>query len=173
VSAIMRKAVDDIITSLKKLPEPGKKTGSFWDFMKSQLMLESEWDQRHIKIIEKEIDSYLTKIDKKTLIEMWKATPQGEEQFDEDKKVAVKEMKTDIIDEMVGQVMDGMDDNYGSRESVYTPAGPSSYSDSEGKKGEEEESDEEPDELPEDSDDLSLDDEFFDEDLDEDDEFKF
>jgi hypothetical protein len=173
VSATMRKAVGEVITNLKKLPEPGKKTGSFWNFMKGQLLEESEWDQRHIKTIEKEIDSYLSKVDKKTLIEMWKATPQGEEKFDEDKKFDVKEMKTDIIDEMVGQVMDKMDDNYSSRDSFYPSAGSETYQDNGKKSLDVENSDDnaEPDDIPDD--DIPLDDDLFNEDMDEDDDYKF
>ena len=170
MSASMRKAVTEIIGQLKKLPEPGKKTGSFWNFMKSQLVDEGEWDQRHIKTIEKEIDAYLSKVDKKTLNEMWKATPQGEENFDEDKKFDVKEMKTDIIDEMIGQVMDRMDDNYSSRGSYLPPVIDSSYESEKKEDAPEEES--EPDIDGEE--DIEIDDDdFFGGESDEDDDYRF
>ena len=169
----MRKAVGEIITRLKKLPEPGKKTGSFWDFMKSQLLEESEWDQRHIKIIEKEIDVYLSKVDKKTLNEMWKATPQGEEKFDEDKKFDTKEMKADIIDEMVGQVMDRMDDNYSSRDSIYPTVGAESFHDSSTETKSKEDVDDESDPNDFKDDNLDLDDDLFTDDLDDEDDYKF
>ena len=173
MSATMRKAVSEIITKLKKLPEPGKKTGSFWDFMRSQLMDEGEWDQKHIKVIEKEIDALLTKLDKKSLIDMWKATPAGEEKYDDDIKIDVKEMKTDITDEMVGQVMDRMDDNYSSRDSLFPP--PSEAIVENNKKGKVDEipaEEAEPEDLPDE--DIPLDDDLFNEDLnDEDEDFKF
>jgi hypothetical protein len=116
----MKKIVNDVVTTLKKFPEPGKKTGSFWNFMKAQLAEESTWEEKHIKVIEKEIDVHLTKLDKKDLIEMWKNTDKGWEKFEEDKKVDVKEMKEDLTDELLGQVMDRMDDSYSSRESYFT-----------------------------------------------------
>jgi len=168
----MRKAVTDIIVKLKKLPEPGKKTGSFWDFMKGQLMEEGQWDQKHLKVIEKEIERFLGKLDKKSLADMWRATPTGEEKFDNDNKVEESEMKTDIIDEMVGQVMDRMDDNYSSRDTIYPPN--QSYVSSEKKSVDDGESDEDadPDQITDE--DLDLDDELFNEDIDdEDDDYKF
>lgn len=170
----MRKAVGEIIIKLKKLPEPGKRTGSFWEFMRGQLMEEGQWDQKHIKTIEKEINDYLAKVDKKSLIEMWKATPQGEEKFDNEEKVDVKEMKADITDEMIGQVMDRMDENYTSRDSYFPPAaseqfaGSEKKSDEEGGSGEEET---EPGEL--DDDEIDLGDDMFDEDIDEEDDYRF
>ena len=173
MSATMRKAVTEIITKLKKLPEPGKKTGSFWNFMKSQLMDEGEWEQKHIKIIEKEIDAYLTKLDKKSLIEMWKATPEGEEKYDDDVKIEVKEIKTDIIDEMVGQIMDRMDDNYSSRDSFF-PTQSATFAEGSKNSGDEEagEEDAEPKSIPED--DIDLDDDLFNDDIeDEDDDYRF
>jgi len=174
VSATMRKAVTEIITKLKKLPEPGKKTGSFWDFMRSQLREEGEWDQKHIKVIENEIDSFLIKLDKKSLIDMWKATPQGEEKFDNEEKVEVKEMKADISDEMIGQVMDRMDENYSSRDSIF-PSQSETYAVEESKSKKDEDSidgDTEPDVIPDDE--LDLDDDLFSEDIDEEDnEYKF
>lgn len=168
----MRKAVSDIIAKLKKLPEPGKKTGSFWDFMKSQLMEEGQWDQKHIKTIENEIDALLSKMDKKTLADLWRATPAGEEKFDDDIKADPKEMKTDIIDEMIGQVMDRMDDNYSSRDSYFPPQN-DAYAGA-GNTTEEDKSDEdvEPDGLSDE--DLDLDDDMFTEgDEDEDDEYRY
>ncbi len=115
----MKKAVDEVITSLKKLPEPGKKTGSFWNFMKSQLTDESQWDPEHIKIIENEIEKYLNKLDKKSLTEMWKETPNGSEKFDMTEKAELKEIKADITDELIGRVMDRMDEKYSSRDSFF------------------------------------------------------
>jgi hypothetical protein len=171
----MRKAVTEIITKLKKLPEPGKKTGSFWDFMRSQLREEGEWDQKHIKVIEKEIDSFLTKLDKKSLIDMWKATPQGEEKYDDEEKVDVKEMKADISDEMIGQVMDRMDENYSSRDSYLPPQNEAYAVDSSKEKGDGDSADEdaEPDMLSDDEIDLE-DDDLFNSDIDEEeDEYKF
>lgn len=165
----MKKAIDEIIKSLKKLPEPGKKSGSFWNFMKSQLVEESQWDPKHIKIIEKEIDNYLTKLDKKSLTEMWKETPIGSEKFDTTKKIDVKEMKADISDELIGEVMNRMDENYSSRESFFLEPEESIYSN----KNEDVENDDE-DIEPEDlsDEDINLDDDFFNEE-DEDDEYNY
>ncbi|MGK9476815.1 hypothetical protein [Melioribacter sp. OK-6-Me] len=117
MSKTMKKLVDDVITSLKKLPEPGKKSGSFWDFMKSQLTEEGEWEQKHIQTIEKEIDKLLSKLDKKNIEELWSATPAAEDSIDD--KPSVKQMKSDIKDELVGQVMDRMDENYSRRDSFF------------------------------------------------------
>lgn len=174
MSAAMRKAVGEIITSLKKLPEPGKKNGSFWDFMKNQLVEESEWDQKHIKIIEKEIDHYLTKLDKKNITDLWNATPAAEELLD-DKKVDAKKMKADITDEMIGQVMDRMDDNYSSRDS-HLPSSEESYYSSAKKSSDNEESgsdeESEPGNTPDE--DVDLDDDLFtDESESDEDDYKY
>ena len=171
MSAVMRKAVTEIIAKLKKLPEPGKKTGSFWDFMRSKLMEEGEWEQKHIKVIEKEIENYLSKVDKKTITELWRATPAGEEKYDDEIKVDEKEMKTDIVDEMIGQVMDRMDENYSSRDSLFPPSD-EAYVASEKKTDEDSAEDElEPDNLTDEE--IDLDEDIFNEDADEDDEYKF
>lgn len=115
----IKKIVGDVVVALKKLPAPGKVRGSFWDFMKEQLSDEGTWDQIHIKVIEKEIHSHINKLDKKTLTEFWKSAGPGVQKFDEGKKVDLKEMKEDLTEELVGQVMDRMDDNYSSRDSFY------------------------------------------------------
>lgn len=174
MSITMRKAVTEIITSLKKLPEPGKKTGSFWDFMKGQLADEGEWDQKHIRTITKEIDTLLSKLDKKSLTDLWKSTPAADEKIDEGKKVDVPEMKDDITDEMIGQVMDRMDDNYSSRESYYTTS-ESFYATEkiDNKKDEDPDSDIEPEDITEEDLDLNDDDLFSEEPEDDEDDFKF
>jgi hypothetical protein len=115
----IKKIIGEVIVALKKHPAPGKSKGSFWDFMKEQLSDEGTWDQTHIKIIEKEIHSHIDKLDKKTLTEFWKSAGPGVQKFDEGKKADLKEMKEDITEELVGQVMDRMDDNYSSRDSFY------------------------------------------------------
>ncbi len=170
----MRKAVTEIITSLKKLPEPGKKTGSFWDFMKGQLADEGEWDQKHIRIITKEIDTLLSRLDKKSLTDLWKSTPAADEKIVEGKKVDLPEMKYDITDEMIGQVMDRMDDNYSLRESYYVPS-ESYYATEkiEDKKDEDPDSDIEPEDIIEEDLDLNDDDLFSEEPEDDEDDFKF
>ncbi len=176
MSITMRKAVTEIITSLKKLPEPGKKNGSFWDFMKKQLADEGEWDQKHIKTITKEIDTLLAKLDKKSLTDLWKATPAADEKIDEGKKVDVPEMKDDITDEMIGQVMDRMDDNYSSRDSYYSSSESLYSAEKETPKKEDEDfnPDTEPEEIPDEDLDLDDDDDLFNEDEEEDeDEFKY
>lgn len=171
----MKKAVAEIITTLKKLPHPGKKTGSFWEFMKSQLADEGEWDQKHIKVIEKEIDTFLTKVDKKSLVEMWKDTPAGDEKFDESKKPDIKEIKTDLTEEILGQVMDQMDENYVARDPFFSPQEPvySAEKESEGEGSDEDFIlDKEPDEIPDEEIDFD-DNDMFDEGDEEDDEIKY
>ncbi len=168
----MKKTVSEIITTLKKLPHPGKKTGSFWDFMKSQLADEGEWDQKHLKIIEKEIDTFLTKVDKKSLTEMWKETPAGDEKFDEEKKVDLKEMKSDLSEEILGRVMDQMDENYVARDPFFTPEEPvySSGNESE-KESDDLDLDKEPDEITDEE--IDFDDDDLLEEDDEDEDFKY
>ncbi len=171
MSAVMRKAVTEIIAKLKKLPEPGKKTGSFWDFMRSKLMEEGEWEQKHIKVIENEIENYLSKVDKKTVSEIWRATPAGEEKYDDDIKVEDKEMKTDIIDEMIGQVMDRMDENYSSRDSYFPPSAEAFVATEKKSDAGSDEDELEPDNLTDE--DIDLDEDIFNEDVDDDEEYKF
>jgi hypothetical protein len=171
MSYTMKKAVVEIITVLKKIPEPGKKTGSFWDFMKSKLAEEGEWEQKHIKTIEKEIDGFLSKLDKKSLLDMWTETPAASEKNVDEKKLDTKTIKTDVADELLGQVMDRMDDNYSSRDSFFTSSEPI-YS--EQKKDEEEESfneEKEPDEITDEE--IDFDDEdLFNEENDDDDDYR-
>jgi hypothetical protein len=174
MSYTMKKTVSEIITGLKKLPEPGKKTGSFWDFMKSQLADEGQWDQNHIKVIEKEIDTFLGKVDKRSLTEMWKETPAGDEKFDEEKKIDIKEMKTDLSDEIIGRVMDQMDDNYSSRDSFFIQDVPLFETEKSVEKTEDDDLDldKEPEVIPDEEIDLD-DSDLFDEGEEEDDEIKF
>lgn len=171
----MKKTVPEIITTLKKLPNPGKKTGSFWEFMKSQLADEGEWDQKHIKIIENEIDSFLTKVDKKSLIEMWKETPAGDEKFDDNKKPDVKEMKADLTDEILGRVMDQMDENYVAKDPFFTHQEPVYGTEKESEESGEDpvfDLEQEPDEIPDEE--IELDDnDMLNEGDEEDDDFKF
>lgn len=171
----MKKTVAEIITTLKKLPHPGKKTGSFWEFMKGQLAEEGEWDQKHIIIIEKEIDAFLTKVDKKSLIEMWKDTLAGDEKFAESKKPDIKEIKTDLTEEILGQVMDQMDENYVARDPFFSHEAPVYSSEKESDGNGEEESfdlDKEPNEIPDEEIDFD-DNELFDEGDEEDDDVKY
>ena len=51
---------------------------------------------------------------------MWESTDKGSEKIDAEKKVEVKEMKEDLTDEILGQVMDRMDDNYSSKDSYFS-----------------------------------------------------
>lgn len=163
MAASTKKIVNDVVNALKKSPSPQKKGQSFWDYLKSQLYSESTWDQKDVKVIEKEIDNCLNKLDKKDLTEMWKSTDQGMEKFEAEKKVEVKEMKADLSDELLGQVMDRMDDNYSSRDTYYAQPDPVSYSAV--PKGESDlDDDSEPENINEE--DVELDDDLF-----EDDEF--
>ena len=116
----MKKIVTDVVASLKKLPSPEKSGQTFWDYLKEQLYSESTWDKNDLNVIEKEINSHLNKIEKKDLNEMWESTDKGSEKIDAEKKVEVKEMKEDLTDEILGQVMDRMDDNYSSKDSYFS-----------------------------------------------------
>jgi len=116
----MEKIATEVIASLKKLPSPEKRGQTFWDYLKEQLYSESTWDKNDLNVIEKEINSHLNKLEKKDLTEMWESTDKGSEKIDADKKADAKEMKEDLTDEILGQVMDRMDDNYSSKESFFS-----------------------------------------------------
>jgi hypothetical protein len=171
VSKQMNKITNEVISSLKKLPAPDKKTGAFWDFMKGQLSEEGTWSQNHLKVIEKEIGTQLDKLDNKTLADLWKDLDVAGEKLDSNKKVDDKEMKEDLTEELVGQVMDNMDDNYSSRDSYFTE---STYVESTNNKEEDEGFDEdvEPDKIKDEELDLN-DDELFNDDFDEEDDSTF
>ena len=170
----INKIVAEVIIALKKHPAPGKAKASFWDFMKEQLSEEGTWDQIHIKLIEKEIHTHINKLDKKTLTEFWKSAGPGIQKYDEGKKADLKEMKEDITEELVGQVMDRMDDNYSSRDSFYVE---SDYYESSAKKevtedGDPIDEDAEPDKIE--NTELNLEDDIFDEEeFNEDDDANF
>lgn len=117
----MKKIVTDVVASLKKLPSKEKKGQTFWDYLKEQLYSETTWDKNDLNVIEKEINSHLNKLEKKELNVMWESTDKGSDKIDADKKVDAKEMKEDLTDEILGQVMDRMDDNYSSKESFFLP----------------------------------------------------
>ncbi len=112
MSASMKKIATDVVASLKKLPSPEKDKKTFWDFMKEQLYSDSTWDQKDLKVIEKEIDKKLSALDKTELTQLWEGTDAGMDKLDDGKKVDVAEMKEDLTGEILGQVMDRMDDNY-------------------------------------------------------------
>ncbi|MFA7419168.1 MAG: hypothetical protein WCZ90_05720 [Melioribacteraceae bacterium] len=174
--ATMKKIATDVIASLKKKPSPEKAGSSFWDFMKEQLYSETTWDQNDLKVIEKEIDSQLSKLEKKELTDLWKHTDIGMDKFDDGKKVDSAEMKEDLTGEILGQVMDRMDDNYSGGSSDYRPT--EAYfaveeDTSKKKKSADDElgEEKEPSEIGED-DDLNLDDEdlFIDDDIEDEEE---
>ncbi|PKL82664.1 MAG: hypothetical protein CVV24_08855 [Ignavibacteriae bacterium HGW-Ignavibacteriae-3] len=116
-----KKIVTEVVAALKKLPSPENKKKTFWDYLKDQLYSESTWDQKDIKVIEKSIHGSLNKMSEKDLTAMWRETDKGYEKMDANKKVSPKEMKEDLTDEMLGQVMDRMDDNYSSKDSFFSP----------------------------------------------------
>ena len=172
MSAKTNKIVTEVVNSLKKLPAPGKKTGSFWDFMKSQLSEEGTWNKSHLSVIENEIDKQLTKLDKTELRDLWLKTDVGFEKSDSDKKVDTSEMKEDLTDELMGEVMDRMDDHYGSRDSFYSESTYYEESSKKNEDGAEFEDDSEPDKVEDEE--LNLeDDEFFDDDFEEEDDTNF
>lgn len=162
----MKKIVTDVVASLKKLPSAEKKGQTFWDYLKEQLYSESTWDKKDLNVIEKEISSHLNKLEKKDLTELWKSTDKGSDKIDADKKVDANEMKEDLTDEMLGQVLDRMDDNYSSKESFFSQPETDYVS---VKKGADSEGDLDEDSEPEKIDDPELD--LDDKDLFEDEEF--
>lgn len=162
----MKKIVTDVVASLKKLPSPEKKGQTFWDYLKEQLYSESTWDKKDLNVIEKEISSHLNKLEKKDLTELWKSSDKGSDKIDADKKVDANEMKEDLTDEMLGQVLDRMDDNYSSKESFFSQPETNYVS---VKKGADSEGDLDEDSEPEKIDDPELD--LDDKDLFEDEEF--
>jgi len=174
----MKKIATDVIASLKKIPSPDRSSGSFWDFMKEQLYSASTWDQNDLKTIEKEIGVQLDKLDNKELTELWRSTDIGMDKIDDGKKANPEEMKEDLTGEILGQVMDRMDDNY-SGGSYYQSSG-AFYTADEGSTGksksddsDEDAGEKEPTDISDD--DLALDDEdiFDDLDLTDDDDEKY
>jgi hypothetical protein len=174
----MKKIANDVIASLKKKPSPDNSSGSFWDFMKEQLYSDSTWDQNDLKSIEKEIGVHLSKLEKKDLTNLWKSTDVGMDKFDDGKKAEISEMKEDVTGEILGQVMDMMDDNYSSGGGYYQSSGAfyaSEENTNKKSKGSDEEETEEKEPGNISDDDLNLDDEdvFGDEDFNEDEEENF
>ena len=168
----MKKIVTEVVASLKTLPSPEKKGKTFWDYLKDQLYSESPWDKEDLKVIEKEINTHLNKIEKKELTEMWKDTDKGFEKAGEDKKIEVKEMKEDLTDEILGQVMDRMDDNYSSKESYFSHPEPA-YAPAKEGDPDDLDADAEPDKIDDEELDLDDNDIFGEEDIDDDDETRF
>jgi len=128
---------------------------------------ETQWDPEHIKIIEGEIDNYLSKLDKKSLTEMWKETPNGNEKFDRTSKPDIKEMKADITDDLIGRVMDRMDEKYSSRDSFFMDQEEPAYSNKKKKSEDDDEDIEEPEDFTEE--DFGFDDDMFNENSEDDD----
>ncbi len=118
----MNKIATDVIASLKKKPSPDRSGSSFWDFMKEQLYSDSTWDQNDLKTIEKEISVQLDQLENKELTNLWRISIVGMDKLDDGKKADVSEMKEDLTGDILGQVMDRMDDNY-SGSSYYQSSG--------------------------------------------------
>jgi effector-binding domain-containing protein len=88
------------------------------------------------------------------------------EKVEAEKKIEAKEMKSDLSDELLGQVMDRMDDNYSSKDIYFSQPDPVLYS-SAPKEEKDFDDDSEPETIPEEE--VELDDELFENDeLDED-----
>jgi hypothetical protein len=168
--ASTKKIVTDVVDNLKKIPSPEKKGETFWAYLKEQLYSESPWDKEDLNVIEQEIDKSLDSLDKKDLTELWKNTDKGWEKFEADKKVDDKEMKSDLTDEILGQVMDRMDDHYVSRDSFFPES--TVYERSSKEEVPEEKPDEEAEPENLDDEDIKIDDDdlFNDEEFEEDDE---
>lgn len=174
----MKKIATDVIASLKKIPSPENSGSSFWDFLKEQLYSDSTWDQNDLKTIEKEIGVQLEKLEKKELTDLWRSTDVGIDKLDDGKKVEPSEMKEDLTGEILGQVMDRMDDNYSGGGSYYQSSGAFYTTEEESTKKRKSSDDEDSDEKgPSDlsGDDLNLDDEdiFTDDDLTDDEDENF
>jgi hypothetical protein len=174
LSASMKKIATEVVAGLQKMPSPEKNGETFWAYLKDQLYSESTWDKEDLGVIEKEINKSLDSLDKKDLTELWKDTDKGWEKFEAEKKVEADEMKSDLTDEILGQVMDRMDDHYSSRDSFYTESTVYEHG-SKSDDAEEEKSDEEAEPENVDDEDINLDDDdlFNEEDFEEDDETKF
>lgn len=86
--------------------------------MLDQVSDEGTWDQNLIKAIEKEIDTYLSKLDKKTLAALWDESDAAYDSENDSSELDSKTMKTDLINELVDKVMDKIDEG-NSRESMY------------------------------------------------------
>ncbi|MFA3783315.1 hypothetical protein ABRY23_09660 [Melioribacteraceae bacterium 4301-Me] len=108
----LRKSINDLVTILKKQTAPGQKKKSIWETLQSQLADEGEWDQKLIKAIEQEADKYLSKFDKKTLIAMWEDSDVALDSGKESSLLSTKEIKEDLVKELVDKVMDRLDSNY-------------------------------------------------------------
>ncbi|MDP3444192.1 MAG: hypothetical protein Q8T08_15150, partial [Ignavibacteria bacterium] len=93
----------------------------FWDYLKDQLYSETTWDQSDLLVIENEIGKYLSKLERKDFVKLWESTDAAMDKLDLDETPDAAEMKTDLTNDILGQVMDRMDDNY-SGSSYYTPA---------------------------------------------------
>jgi hypothetical protein len=171
--ASIKKIATEVVANLKKMSSPEKKGDTFWNYLKDQLYSESTWDQNDLKVIENEIDKNLDKLDQKDLIELWKDTDKGWQKFEAEKKVDKKEMKADLTDEILGQVMDRMDDHYSSRDSYYTES--TVYETASKEKDDAEKLDEDAEPADIEDEDLNLDEDIFNEDelKDDDDEASF
>lgn len=166
-----KKIVDNVVNSLDKLPSPGKKTISFWSYLKDQLYSEATWDQNDLAVIEKEIKKELDKLNKKDLVKLWEDCDAAQIKLDEGTEASENEMKSDLINDLLGKVMDRMDDNYTSGFTSSYVAPSSSKKSSEEK--DEDVADEEELE-PTDLDEKIVEDEFFDDEtFDEDEEDNF
>ncbi len=171
--ASMKKIAAEVVASLKTIPSPEKKGKTFWDYLKDQLYSESTWDKDDLKVIEKEIHAQLNKLEKKELADLWKDTDKGFEKSEANKKIDPKEMKEDLTDEILGMVMDRMDDNYSSRDSYFSQPESSYVQEKEGD-GEESDDEAEPDKIDDEDFDMEDEDLFGDEDnFEEDDESRF
>lgn len=140
----LKKVTNDLVALLKKQNAPGQKKKSIWDTMLDQVSDEGTWDQNLIKAIEKEIDGYLSKLDNKTIAELWDDSDAAYDSDNDSSTLDTKAMKADLVNELVDKVMDKIDDG-NSRESIYSDS--SYYASSEEKEEEEEMKDEEPVEL--------------------------
>lgn len=111
---LSKKIVNNVINSLDKLPSPEKKTLSFWSYLKDQLYSEATWDQNDIAVIEKEIRKELDKLPKNDLENLWHDCDAAQNSLDEGNKISENQMKIDLMNDLLGEVMNRMDDNYDS-----------------------------------------------------------
>jgi len=112
VVMLLKKTVTDIVAILKKQPAPGQKKITIWASLQAQMEDAGTWDQEVMKEIEKIITAQLNKLDKKVFVKLFEDSGAFLNSDEEANKMTPKAMKTALVDELVGLVLDKLDSNY-------------------------------------------------------------
>lgn len=119
----MTKAATDLISMLKKQKYPEEPKKTYWNIVTEQIAEEGTWDDDLIDQVKEEIASWLSKLKKNDLNNLWDESESAEE-YDEDlpdNETIIDELSDELLDNVLNKIEDST-----PREEYFIPEAASS-----------------------------------------------